>query len=304
MNKDKVYDTIFKTLGEDRVLSNEPMKRHTYFKIGGPADILVLPKTVDEIIFILDICKENGIDYFIMGNGTNLLVTDKGIRGIVVKIGENFNDIKINGNKIVAQGGSLLSQISKIALNHGLTGMEFASGIPGSIGGAVTMNAGAYGPEMKDIVTKVKCIDSRGRIKTYSNEDMEFGYRYSRVVKDNLIVVEVEMELNKGEYGLIKVQMDDLTKKRTSKQPLNMPSAGSTFKRPEGDYASRLIDAAGLKGVRFGDAQVSDKHCGFVVNCGNATAEDVLRLIKFVQKTIKDKFDIKLEPEIKIIGER
>ncbi len=296
---------IFKGIIEnDRILINESMKEHTYFKIGGPVDIMVLPRTNEEICNIIKACNENNTNYYIVGNGTNLLVLDKGIRGVVIKIDENFSKIYIKDEKIIAQAGCLLSKISKQALKHSLTGLEFASGIPGSLGGAIAMNAGAYGPEMRDVITKVKCIDTKGNLLEYSNEEMNFGYRYSRVQEENLLVVEAEIKAEKGSYDKIKAEMDELTEKRTKKQPLNMPSAGSTFKRPKGDYAARLIDVAGLKGVRYGDAQISDKHCGFIINLGNATSDDVLGLIKFVQKTIKDKFDIELKPEVRIIGER
>ncbi|WP_066495905.1 UDP-N-acetylmuramate dehydrogenase [Abyssisolibacter fermentans] len=285
------------------VLLDEPMKKHTYFRIGGNADVLVLPKKIEDVILVLKVCNELGIEFCIVGNGTNLLVTDKGIRGVVIKLAENISDIKVNGNNIKVQCGALLSTVAKIALKSSLTGMEGGSGIPGSIGGAVAMNAGAYGFEMSQIVTKVKCVDNKGNLYIYNNDELNFGYRNSKAQDDNLIVLEVELELEKGNYEEIKVYMDELTVKRTTKQPLHLPSAGSTFKRPEGDYASRLIQEAGLKGMRFKDAQVSDKHCGFIVNLGNATAEDVMNLIKIVQKTVNDKFGVMLETEVKIIGE-
>ncbi|EOD00422.1 UDP-N-acetylmuramate dehydrogenase [Caldisalinibacter kiritimatiensis] len=304
MDKLNIYKLFNEHIKLGKVLLDEPMKKHTYFKIGGPADVMVLPGNIEEITKAIRICKENNIDYYLVGNGTNLLVTDKGIRGVVIKVEKNLSDIKVEGTKIIAQAGSLLSVVSKAALNHSLTGLEFASGIPGTLGGAIAMNAGAYGPEMKDVVTKVRCIDREGNIKEYTNEEMNFSYRHSRVQEESLLVVEVELQLEKGNYEEIKKYMDELTEKRTTKQPLHLPSAGSTFKRPEGDYASRLIDVAGLKGLRYGDAQVSDKHCGFIVNLGEATSEEVLHLISVVQKTVKDKFGIELEPEVKIIGER
>lgn len=303
MHKMEMLKLLKDIVKKENILIDEPMKEHTYFKIGGPADILILPHTVDEILKLIKICKENNINYHIIGNGTNLLVRDKGIRGVVIKIDKNLDKIEVDGNKITAQAGCLLSRIAKVALENSLTGFEGCSGIPGSLGGAVAMNAGAYGTEIKDVVTKVKCIDDNGKLVEYSNDEMYFSYRHSRVQDEDLIVLEADIELKKGNYDKIKEAMNELTDKRNSKQPITMPSAGSTFKRPKGDYASRLVDVSGLKGVRYGDAQVSDKHCGFVVNTGNATCDDVLNLIKFIQKTIKDKHNIDLEPEVRIIGE-
>lgn len=297
--KRELIDAGFK----GKILIDEPMKKHTYFKIGGNADVLTLPNSINDVVLALKLCKKRDIDICIIGNGTNLLVSDKGIRGMVIKIADNFNDIEIVGNKIKAQSGALLSSVAKQALNSSLTGLEGGSGIPGSIGGAVAMNAGAYGFEMVQIVTSVVCCDMQGSIKEYNNEEMNFGYRHSVVEEENLIVLEVNMELKEGNYDEIKAYMSELTAKRTTKQPLNLPSAGSTFKRPEGDYAARLIEEAGLKGLRYKDSQVSDKHCGFIVNLGNATSEQVLTLIKTVQKTVKDKFDVQLETEVKIVGE-
>ncbi|RKD30114.1 UDP-N-acetylenolpyruvoylglucosamine reductase [Thermohalobacter berrensis] len=303
LEKEVVYNNLKGKIIEGTILLDEPMKDHTSFKIGGPVDIMVLPKNIDEISNTVKFCKENNINFYIIGNGSNLLVSDKGIRGLVIKISENFSDIKVEGNRIIAQAGILLSKLSKVALRNSLKGLEFASGIPGSLGGAITMNAGAYGGEMKDVVKKVKCMDRDGNVYEYTNEEMDFGYRKSLVQKKNLIVLEVEMELCKGDYNEIKEEMDILTEKRNAKQPLSMPSAGSTFKRPKGHYAGKLIQDAGLKGLKYGNAQVSDLHSGFIVNIGNATCEEVLTLIKIVQKTVKDKFGVELEPEVKIIGE-
>ncbi|KPU26957.1 UDP-N-acetylenolpyruvoylglucosamine reductase [Caloranaerobacter sp. TR13] len=303
MNTKKIVEIFKERFSESEILIDEPMKNHTSFKIGGPADILFIPKEIEQISQAVTLCKELDVDYFIMGNGSNLLVSDKGIRGVVIKISENLSNVKVKGNKIIAQSGILLSKLSKIALKYSLTGLEFASGIPGSLGGAITMNAGAYGGEMKDVVTLVRCIDEKGEIIEFTNEQMKFGYRSSIIDERELIVVEVEMELKNGNYEDIKKYMDELTQKRTSKQPLNLPSAGSTFKRPEGHYAGKLIEDAGLRGLRFGDAQVSEKHCGFVVNLGNATCNDVLTLIKVIQKTVRDKFGVELKTEVKIIGE-
>ncbi|MBW4829565.1 MAG: UDP-N-acetylmuramate dehydrogenase [Clostridiaceae bacterium] len=285
-----------------KVLLDEPMKNHTSFKIGGPTDIMVIPGSEKELIEGIKICKDNNINYYIMGNGSNLLASDKGIEGVVIKISEEFGDIVVNDTFIKAESGALLTVVSKKALKNSLTGLEFASGIPGSIGGAITMNAGAYGGEMKDIVTKVRCLDSDGNVVEYSNEEMEFRYRKSRVEDEGLIVLSVEMELEKGDYKAIEEKMRELTEKRTSKQPLHLPSAGSTFKRPEGYFAGKLIDDSGLRGIRYGGAQVSEKHCGFIVNIDNATSEDVRTLIKTVQKIVKDNYGVELETELKIIG--
>jgi UDP-N-acetylmuramate dehydrogenase len=292
---------IDKSIGT--ILFDEPMKNHTSFKIGGPADVMIIPRSEEELINAVKICRDNGINMYIMGNGSNLLVRDGGIRGVVIKVNEGINNIKVDGNTIISQAGALITAVSRIAMSNSLTGLEFANGIPGSIGGAVTMNAGAYGGEMKDVIKKVRVLDSENNIKELSNEEMNFRYRGSRVVDENLIVLSAEFELKPGNYEEIQAVMKELTHKRTSKQPLELPSAGSTFKRPVGYFAGKLIDDAGLRGLRHGGAQVSEKHCGFIVNIDNATCKDVLELIAVVQKTIKDKFAVELETEIKIIGE-
>ncbi len=285
------------------VLFEEPLKNHTSFRIGGPADMMIVPNSEDELINAVKLCRENGIQFYIMGNGTNLLVRDGGMRGAVIKINEGLNNIRRDGNNIYCEAGALLTAVSRFAMNESLTGMEFANGIPGTIGGAVTMNAGAYGGEMKDVITKVRALDKNTYIVEFNNKEMDFRYRASRVVDDELIVLSIEIGLKPGEFNEIKAAVDDLTQKRTSKQPLELPSAGSTFKRPEGYFAAKLIEDSGLKGLRHGGAQVSLKHCGFIVNVDNATCKEVLELVKVVQKTVKDKFDVDIETEIKIIGE-
>lgn len=304
MNKDKVTELFNGIIKKGKVLIDEPMSNHTSFKIGGPVDFLIMPSTIEEVSSSVQLCKENDLEYYIIGNGSNLLVSDKGIRGVVIKISELLSKVIVEDTKIIAEAGVLLSTVSKIALKHSLTGLEFASGIPGSLGGAVAMNAGAYGGEMKDVVVKVKCIDEKGNIVEFTNSQMNFGYRQSIVQNENMIVFEVEMLLKMGNYEDIKEYMSELTKKRTSKQPLHLPSAGSTFRRPEGYYAGKLIEDSGLRGLRLGDAQVSEKHCGFIVNVGNATFGDVTNLIKVVQKTVRDNFNVNLETEVKIIGEK
>lgn len=303
MDKKHIYNRLCEILPNEDILEDEFMKKHTSFKIGGPADFLVIPRNEDQIRKLILLVNEENIPFFIMGNGSNLLVKDGGIRGVVIKIGENYSDFEIEGNVIKAKSGILLSKLAKNILKESLAGFEFASGIPGSLGGAVAMNAGAYGGEMKDVVESVKLLDMNGNIFEYSNEEMKFNYRRSILSEMKLIVLEVKIVLNKGNYEDIKTVFDDLNLKRTTKQPLNMPSAGSTFKRPSGHFAAKLIEDAGLKGLTLKDAQVSPKHCGFVVNLGNATANDILDLLNVIKKTIYDKFSVTLEEEVRIIGE-
>ncbi|MBZ2175910.1 UDP-N-acetylmuramate dehydrogenase [Schnuerera sp. xch1] len=302
MGKSNLYE-LFENENFGKILYNEPMKNHTSFKIGGPADILIIPDNEQDIIDAIKFCRNNDVKYFIMGNGTNLLVKDTGIRGVVIKVANGFDKIDVNNDILICQSGALLSKIAKVALRNSLAGFEFASGIPGSIGGAITMNAGAYGGEMKDIVTKVKVLDRDNNVVEFTNDEMKFRYRGSEVIDQELVVLGVEIKLEKEEYSLIDEKMRDFTDRRISKQPLEFPSGGSTFKRPEGYYAGKLIDDAGLRGVRYRDAQVSEKHCGFIINTGEATFEDVITLIKTVQKIVHDKFGVKLETEIKIIGD-
>ncbi|MCT4507288.1 MAG: UDP-N-acetylmuramate dehydrogenase [Tepidibacter sp.] len=303
MNKQNIYDRLCEIMGGENILVDEPMKNHTSFKIGGPADFLVTPTDEKQLRDIIKYIKQENIPYFLMGNGSNLLVKDGGIRGIVVKIAKNYNKFEINENIIKAQSGILLSTLAKHISKNCYKGFEFASGIPGTLGGAIAMNAGAYGGEMKDVVSSVKVLNKKGEIVEISNEDMEFGYRTSLVTKENLIVLEVTLSLEKGNYEDIKNILDDLTVKRTTKQPLNVPSAGSTFKRPEGYYAGKLIEDSGLKGVKLKGAQVSNKHSGFVINAGGATARDIIELIEFIKKTVYDKFKVELNEEVKIVGE-
>lgn len=298
----RIYE-LFKDRSFGRILFDEPMKNHTSFKIGGPADVVIIPDNEDDIVNAINCCRENGVKYFIMGNGTNLLVKDTGIRGAVIKIANGFNKIDVIEDRVFCQSGALLKKVAEVCLKHSLTGFEFACGIPGTVGGAIAMNAGAYSGEMKDVVTKVKALDRNGNIVELSNEDMKFRYRGSSVIDEGLIVLGVEFKLEKGEYSAIEERMKDLTNRREAKQPLEYPSAGSTFKRPEGYFAGKLIEDAGLRGLRFGDAQVSEKHCGFVVNIGEATFEEVITLIKTIQKVVHDKFNVMLEPEVKIVGD-
>lgn len=282
---------------------HEPMKKHTTFRIGGPADYYLCPHSTEELQKILQICRENKLEFFILGNGSNLLVSDKGYRGVVIQLWKNFSDIETEDNTITVKAGALLSKVAAEALEESLTGMEFASGIPGTMGGAVMMNAGAYGGEMKDIIREVTVLTREGELLTLSKEEMNFGYRTSVVKEKGYVVISAELQLRKGDREEIRKVMDELKERRVTKQPLDMPSAGSTFKRPEGYFAGKLIMDAGLRGFSVGGAQISEKHCGFVVNKGDATAADVLGLIGEVQKRVQEKFGVALEPEVKFLGE-
>lgn len=299
----KVIEKFWNLLGKDRVLVDEPMKRHTTFRIGGPADFFLLPSTVDEVRGILEICREEELPYFILGNGSNLLVSDKGYRGVIIQLYRNFSNISVEGNEICASSGALLSQIAAAARNASLTGFEFAGGIPGTLGGAVFMNAGAYGGELKDVLKEAVVMTEQGEILTLPVEKLDMGYRTSRIKKAGYLVLEARLVLEQGDMDKIRDITKDLTEKRVSKQPLEYPSAGSTFKRPEGYFAGKLIMDAGLRGYQVGDAQVSEKHCGFVINKGNATAADVLKLIENVREKVQEQFGVTLEPEVKFLGE-
>ncbi len=303
MENNSIENIFCMTLGSDNVRLHEPMKKHTTFRIGGPADYYLCPHSTEELQKILQICRENNIDFFILGNGSNLLVSDKGYRGAVIQLWKNFSDIMVEETAVTVKAGALLSKVAAEALEEGLTGMEFASGIPGTIGGAVVMNAGAYGGEMKDIIKEVTVLTKKGEILTLSKEEMKFGYRTSAVKEKGYVVISVVLQLEKGDKEEIRKVMDDLKERRVTKQPLDMPSAGSTFKRPEGYFAGKLIMDAGLRGFSVGGAQISEKHCGFVVNKGNATAADVLGLIGEVQKRVQEQFGVVLEPEVKFLGE-
>lgn len=290
-------------VGSDNIVSDEPMRKHTTFRIGGNADIFVRPESKEQIAEILRLCRKQDVPYFILGNGSNLLVGDRGFRGVVINIMDNMNDIKVDGGIIKAQAGAMLIKVSRTARDNSLTGLEFASGIPGTIGGAIYMNAGAYGGEMKDVVTQVTAMDAEGEIYTFGTDELEFSYRHSVIQQRDLIVLDVIMKLAAGDQKIIDDRMSELAVARRTKQPLEYPSAGSTFKRPEGYFAGKLIMDAGLRGYRVGDAQVSEKHCGFVVNRGNATADDVIKLIDDVKAKVSEEYDVVLEPEVRMIGE-
>ncbi len=290
-------------LGEDRVFTEEAMSQHTTFKIGGPADYFLMPDKGEDVGRVIKICKEKEIPYFILGNGSNLLVGDGGYRGAVIQIYRNMSSVTVEGNEITAQAGALLSAVAAAAKNASLTGFEFAGGIPGTIGGAVVMNAGAYGGEMKDVLTGVTVMNAEGDIFTLPTEELELGYRTSIIKTAGYIVLEAKIRLKEGDPEVIRETMKDLTIRRTTKQPLEYPSAGSTFKRPEGYFAGKLIMDSGLAGYQVGGAQVSEKHCGFVINAGDATARDVRTLMDNVRDIVYKKYGVTLEPEVKFLGE-
>ena len=299
------YMEFYKLLGEfyneEDITVDSPMNEHIYFRVGGPADILVTPVNEEQVVNTLKLCREYNVPYFILGNGSNILVKDGGISGVVIKFNK-LNKITTEGNCVTAQSGALLKDVSKAALENNLRGFEFACGIPGSIGGAVFMNAGAYDGEMAHVIKSARVIDENCNIKNLTKEELELGYRSSIVMKKGYVVIEATVELESGEYASIKDKIDDLTNRRESKQPLEYPSAGSTFKRPEGYFAGKLIQDSGLKGFSIGGAAVSEKHSGFVINKGGATAKDVLDVIAHVQKTVKENFDVELHTEVRIIG--
>ena len=290
-------------LGEERVFTGEAMSRHTTFKIGGPADYFLMPDKDTDVGRIVKICKESAIPYFILGNGSNLLVGDGGYRGAVIQIYKNMSAVTVEGTKITVQAGALLSSVAAAAKNAALTGFEFAGGIPGPMGGAVVMNAGAYGGEMKDVLTEVTVMDEEGEIVTLPADKLELGYRTSIIKTAGYIVLEAKLQLKEGNPEVIRETMKDLTIRRTTKQPLEYPSAGSTFKRPEGYFAGKLIMDSGLAGYQVGGAQVSEKHCGFVINAGGATARDVRTLMDNVRDIVYKKYGVTLEPEVKFLGD-
>ena len=285
-------------LPAENIYLNEPMSQHTTFRIGGEADCFLQIENVEQLKKVQRYLQQLEIPYFVLGNGSNLLVGDEGFAGVILEIADKMNEVKVRGNLIVAQAGAPMSKIARIAYENGLTGFEFAAGIPGTIGGGVVMNAGAYGGELKQVVTLVRVVDREGDLLDLDNATMEFGYRTSAIKHQPFTVAEVHIQLQEGEPEQIKAQMDELARKRREKQPLEYPSAGSTFKRPEGHFAGELIMNAGLRGYQVGGAQVSEKHCGFVINTGGATAADVKQLIAHVQETVKERYGVELEPEV------
>lgn len=296
-------DELKNILEAEQIKLNEPMSGHTSLHIGGEADYLVLPASVEQIRQVVLLCKRNNMPYYIMGNGSNLLVSDSGFRGLIIKLGNRFADIKTEEDGTVyAQAGVLLSKLSNVIANHELTGFEFAAGIPGTLGGAVTMNAGAYGGEMKDCLISATVMDSEGEISVLNNEDLKLGYRSSIIQKNNLCVLDAKMKFKKGDKQQIMDKIKELNHLRQMKQPLDQFSAGSTFKRPEGYFAGKLIADAGLKGFQIGGAAVSEKHSGFLINKDNATAKEFLTLIREVIRIVEEKFGVRLEPEVKFLG--
>ena len=294
---------LYNVVDAAKVQKDEPMKKHTTFRIGGPADYFIMPSNEKELAETIRVCREFSIPIYIVGNGSNLLVGDKGFRGAIIQLYKSMGTFQVEGNQITAQAGCSLAQIANAALDAALTGFEFAAGIPGTLGGAVVMNAGAYGGEMKHVLESADVLTPEGEFLTLSLEELELGYRTSVVATKGYTVLGATIALEKGNPEEIKAYMDDLKERRITKQPLEYASAGSTFKRPEGYFAGKLIQDSGLKGYSVGDAQISEKHSGFVINRGNASAKDVLSLIEHVQETVKEKFGVHLETEVKRIGE-
>ena len=296
-------EALKKFLRSEQFLLNTPMSEHTTFKIGGAADVLIFPASIEEVISIFKLTDERQIPCTILGNGSNVLVLDGGIRGVVMKFNGEFSEIRREGQRLIAGAGAKLKEVSLFAAENGLKGLEFAVGIPGSIGGAVFMNAGAYGGEMKNVVSSVRAVSREGKCLELRGNELDLGYRRSVFQTNGQAICEVVLELEEGDPEQIKQTMEDFTQRRKSKQPLEYPSAGSTFKRPKGHFAGTLIDQTGLKGLRIGGAMVSEKHAGFVVNAGGATAADVLQLIEEVKRRVFETYSVKLSPEVRIIGE-
>ena len=305
LEKECIYNDLKKNIKETNILKDEPMSKHTSFKTGGLADIFVKIETEKELKYILEYAKINRIELTIVGNGTNLLVRDKGIRGIVIQLKMQETSVEETENEVIitAGAGVPISKLSRLAKEHNAQGLEFAVGIPGTVGGAIKMNAGAYGSEIKDVVTSTKYIDYNGNIQTLNNDEHEFSYRNSIFSKMNGIILETVIKLPKGNLEEIESKMQQNMASRKEKQPLDKPNAGSTFKRGEGYITAKLIDECGLKGYKLGDAEVSTKHAGFVVNNGNASTQDILDLIEYIKEEVYKKFKVEIEPEIQIVGE-
>lgn len=297
------YNQLITITEKEHVLTEEPMKKHITFRVGGNADYFVMPQTAKEVKDIVSLCRRENMPYYVFGNGSNLLVGDKGYRGVMIQLYKQMSEIVIEEDRVQAQAGALLARVGNMALEAELTGFEFAAGIPGTVGGAVVMNAGAYGGEMKDILLCATVLTPQGEVVTLNKEELELGYRTSVVARKGYIVLEAEYQLQKGSREQIRARMDELKTQRVTKQPLEYPSAGSTFKRPEGYFAGKLIQDAGLRGFQVGGAQVSEKHCGFVINKEQATAADIKNLMEQVSEQVLQKFGVVLEPEVKMLGE-
>ncbi|MDA9472200.1 UDP-N-acetylmuramate dehydrogenase [Enterococcus sp. 5H] len=289
-------------LNDITLLFDEPLMNFTFTKTGGPVDVLAFPKSKDEVVRLVNYCRTNEIPWLVLGNASNLIVRDGGIRGMVIML-EKMDQVSVLGDQIIVEAGAKLIDTTYVALDHDLAGFEFACGIPGSIGGAVYMNAGAYGGEIKDVFVSVDILLADGTIQTLSNADMDFSYRHSVIQEMHCVVLEARFALIKGNHSEIKAKMDELTELRVSKQPLEYPSCGSVFKRPEGHFTGKLIQDAGLQGLKWGGAQISEKHAGFIVNIDHATATDYVELIAHIQEVIQEKFAVALETEVRIIGE-
>ena len=298
-----IHQNLCNICGQTHVRTEEPMKAHTTFRIGGPADFFVCPEDTETLTKVISCCRANDLPFFILGNGSNLLVSDRGYRGVVIQICHNLQQISVKDTVIHAQAGALLSAVAREAFRAGLTGLEFASGIPGTLGGGVRMNAGAYGGELKDVLLSVEVLDNKGQLHQLPAEELQLGYRTSLVEQKEWTVISADLQLRKGDPNQILARMDELKEARCSKQPLEYPSAGSTFKRPEGYFAGKLIQDAGLRGFSVGDAQVAEKHCGFVINKGKATAAEVDTLIKEVSRRVEEAFSVHLVPEVRFLGE-
>lgn len=294
---------LFHTIDKEKIYVNEKMEKHTTFRIGGPADYFVMPSDVTDVKAVIELCEQEKVPYYVVGNGSNLLVGDKGFRGVIIQIAGNMNQLQADGEVITAQAGCSLAQIAGKALDEELAGFEFAAGIPGTLGGAVRMNAGAYGGEIKDVLESAVVLTKEGKVMELSANEMEFGYRTSIIERTGWTILGGKIRLHKGKREEIKAVMDDLREKRVSKQPLEYPSAGSTFKRPKGYFAGKLIQDAGLRGFRVGGACVSEKHSGFVINIDHATADDVVSLMEQVDEKVRAQFGVGLEPEVRRIGE-
>ncbi|MDE7320198.1 MAG: UDP-N-acetylmuramate dehydrogenase [Lachnospiraceae bacterium] len=302
MVESEMLEILQKLLGTERVWAQEPMKKHTTFRVGGCARYLVEPKDALQLSAVVNACRAENMPYYVVGNGSNLLVSDSGYDGVIIHLFKNMSGIRTEGNHMILQAGALLVRAASTACREGLSGLEFASGIPGTVGGALVMNAGAYGGEMKDVVSRVTVLTPEGETREYTKEQMAFGYRRSRLTEEAGIVLETEFSLQPGRTEEIRARMEELKEKRVSRQPLEYASAGSTFKRPKGYFAGKLIEDAGLRGYRIGDAQVSEKHCGFVINRGNATASEIAEVIRQVQERVYAHSGVRLQTEVKLLG--
>ncbi len=297
-----MFDLLSDIVGSGHVRKNEPLSRHTSFQIGGPCDYFVLPHTAEEIQQLIRLCQKSNIPFFILGNGSNLLVSDAGFRGVVIHIGDQFAEVAVSGQNMHCKAGTRLTALSRLACQHGLSGLEFAAGIPGTAGGGIIMNAGAYGGEICQVLQSVLLMDETGTVFSCETADLELGYRSSLPAKKGWIVLEADFRLAQDDPDIITARMQEFNRRRREKQPLEFPSAGSTFKRPEGYFAGKLIADAGLSGRRVGGACVSPKHNGFVINTGGATAADVLTLIREVRQCVYDRFSVELMPEVRFLG--